>query len=175
MWTDEMRAKAAATRAETKRKKEEREAKKALKPLSQEEALEILDIPDAIVIVNPVTPAPKINGLPFDWSHAPVQQAIERLGDLKREYDAAAAVVLQRSSLNRPQWTCWTQGHKDLVPASIRALCKKSGDDGRWASRDDGNFREENGIRVPDPVICCNASCHEMYQRSKQAGGLSRH
>lgn len=135
--------------------------------------------------ITSISPIPPISSISpgFDWSTAPLAECQTRLGDLRRAYDAAAAIVLARSAESRPQWTCWSQLHKSdkrsdgspVVPRSILALCRKSGDNGRWASRDDGVFRVVNGIRIPDPVICCNATCHEMYQRSKQVTGLARH
>lgn len=113
--------------------------------------------------------------LPSYWHKAPLDDAIVRLGELKREYDKAAQIVLSRQSESKPRWTCWTQLHKDIVPKSVQSLCRKSGDDGKWASRDDGAFEMKNGIKVPSPVFCCSAICHEYYLKSKPMNSLSRH
>jgi hypothetical protein len=174
IWTPERLAKAAATRAETKRKKEEREARKQAKS----NPVPATDGNVAAEILRPSgtpTVAPRILGNGFDWEKAPLDQITNKLADMKREYDKAATIVMRRQSTRKPTWTCWTQLHKDIVPLSVQKLCRKTGEDGKWASRDDGRFREENGLRIPDPVFCCNAYCHEMYQKSKPMASLSRH
>lgn len=114
----------------------------------------------------------------FDWHAAPLPDVITRLADLRREYDRCAEIVLARQSTTRARWTCWTQLHRDdhsLVSASVARLCRKTGDDGKWASRDDGVFKIVDGIRIPDPVFCCSALCHEAYLKSKPLNALSRH
>jgi hypothetical protein len=163
IWTPERLAKAAATRAETKRKKEERAARK-------------LDTAKSNVNPNAtekVVTTAGVNG--YDWNSAPLDQATAKLSDLRKEYDKAAAIVLRRQSVSKPQWICWTQSHKDIVPMSVQKLCRKSGDDGKWAFRDDGVFETIEGLRVPRPAFCCNTYCFEAYQKSKPLSSLSRH
>jgi hypothetical protein len=154
-WTAEARAKAAATRL--------------AKATSLQQAKQTEHDALAHAYGDPLI-AP-----PFDWHHAPLDQAMAKLGDLRREYDAAARIVLDRQSQSRPRWICFTQLHKDIIPKSVQALCKKTGDDGKWASRDDGVFKVVDGLRVPDPQFCCSAVCHEYYLKSKPMAALSRH
>ncbi len=180
VWTEEQKAKAAATRAATKAAKEAREAKKAAKESRFVHLSEVAEYP-AEPAVDPNRPnpiamivsVPQKNG--FDWQKSPLEEVMGKLADMKREYDRCTQIVLARQSITRPKWTCWTQLHKDLVPKSVTALCRKSGEDGKWASRDDGSFKEVDGIRVPDPVFCCSALCHELYLKSKPMQALSRH
>ena len=177
VWTEEQKAQAAETRAETKRKKEEHEARKAerdaAKPTPNTETtvgvLRTIPKDDAEVVSRP----PSSNG--FDWERAPLAEATARYADLKRELDKAGAIVLKRQSISKPQWTCWTQLHKDVVPVSVQRLCRKTGDDGRWAFRDDGVWKLVDGLRVPDPAFCCNTYCFEVYQKAKPMAALSRH
>jgi len=176
VWTEEMKAKAAATRAETKRKKEEREAKRQARAAGG--SLLGLSPGELLSREDKGTPAvgqrtSESNG--FDWKHSSLEEAMGRLGDLRREYDHAAQIVLARQQITKPRWTCWTQAHKDSVPKSVQAVCRKSGEDGKWASRDDGAFKIVDGIRVPESVFCCSAICHELYLKSKPMAALSRH
>ena len=174
VWTDEQKAKAAATRAATKRNKEEREAKKIARQGSvpKNEESTMTETLDAISKV-PIAPLLSKNG--FDWNRAPIEEIMGRLADMKREYDRCTQIVLARQSITRPKWTCWTQLHKDLVPKSVAALCRKTGEDGKWASRDDGVFKIVDGIRIPDPVFCCSALCHELFLKNRPMAALSRH
>jgi hypothetical protein len=199
IWTPERLAKAAATRAETKRKKEEREQKREakksgappLKHLTSEHDFQHCKIPDCpscrsafgmpkfaekaierLRAVEQVRPTPPSG---FDWEDAPLEEATAKLADMRREYERAATIVLKRQSVSKPQWTCWSQLHKDIVPVSVMKLCRKTGDEGRWAFRDDGVFRIVDGLRVPDPAFCCNTYCFEVYQKAKPMAALSRH
>ncbi len=175
IWTPERLAKAAATRAETKRKKEEKEARKLAKQAiatGQVETTEVVSH-EAAQKIYPQATIPPRNG--FDWDKAPLAEAINHLADMKREYDRVAQIVMRRQSTNKPSWVCWSQLHKDIVPVSVQKLCRKTGEDGKWAFRDDGVFKTENGIRMPDPVFCCNTYCFEVFQKSKPLMSLSRH
>jgi hypothetical protein len=176
VWTEEQKAKAAATRAETKRKKEEREAKKQSRLAANPDIDPTPDTPaEVLQPQNGRTPSVVKEVVGFDWHHAPLEQVMARLGDMKREYDRCTQIVLARQNISKPRWTCWTQLHKELVPKSVATLCRKTGEDGKWASRDDGHFKMVEDIRVPDPVFCCSALCHELYLKSKPMQALSRH
>jgi hypothetical protein len=198
IWTPERLAKAKATREETKRKKLEREQKKEakkpgaapLKHITNEHDYKNCTIEDcpsckaAFGIPSAtgqsfsqnaalVNESLKPNG--YDWEKASLEQATAKLADMRREYERVAAIVLKRQSVSKPQWTCWTQLHKDIVPVSVMKLCRKTGDEGRWAFRDDGVFKMVDGLRVPDPAFCCNTYCFEVYQKAKPMAALSRH
>lgn len=177
VWTEEQKQKAAATRAATKAAKAERAAKKESRFVHLSE---VADYPDGIEPAesnrpNPIAMIVSVPQNGFDWKKSPLEEVMGRLANMKREYDRCTQIVLSRQSVTRPNWTCWTQFHKELVPKSVTALCRKSGPDGKWASRDDGVFKEVDGIRVPDPVFCCSALCHELYLKSKPMQSLSRH
>jgi hypothetical protein len=200
IWTPERLAKAAATRAETKRKKEEREQKREakrsgappLKHLTSQHDFQNCAVPDCpscrAAFGMPSASAEQASSSPrpieqvkpsapngFDWEGAPLEAATAKLADMRREYDRAATIVLKRQSASKPQWICWTQLHKDIVPVSVLRLCRKTGDEGRWAFRDDGVFKMVDGLRVPDPAFCCNTYCFEVYQKAKPMAALSRH
>jgi hypothetical protein len=189
IWTPERLAKAAATRAETKRKKEERAAKKAAKDAEHNAKSHAYGDP----LIEP--PGPTLEQLAkipaalesrqkalqggtngFDWEKSPLPEALNKLADLKRDYDRILQIVLRRQSASKPQWTCFTQAHKDIAPQSVQKLCLKNGQDGKWAFRDDGCFRTTaEGIRIPEPVFCCNHLCFAFYQGHKPLMALSRH
>ena len=179
IWTPERLAKAAATRAETKRKKEEKEARKAAKraPQADTDSQPTPDTPEEVLQPSrpPAVAKASAGNNGFDWDKAPLAEAINHLADMKREYDHVAQIVMRRQSTNKPSWVCWSQLHKDIVPVSVQKLCRKTGEDGKWAFRDDGVFKTENGIRMPDPVFCCNTYCFEVFQKSKPLMSLSRH
>jgi hypothetical protein len=82
---------------------------------------------------------------------------------------------MSRQAILPDKIPCWTQLHKDIVPKSVQAICRKTMENGRWASRDDAVFKVVDGIRIPDPVFCCSSVCHEYYQKSKQAASVVRH
>lgn len=178
-FTDEMRAKAAATRAKNKQDKEDRLARKAARDEAQGAiGSGNLQTGNGILTKKPIHPGGRekhgaANG--FDWERSSLPEAMQRLADMKREYDRVSQIVLRRQSVSTPQWTCFTQLHKDLIPKSVQALCRKTGENGKWASRDDGAFKTVDGIRVPDPQFCCSAICHEYYLKSKPMHSLSRH
>jgi hypothetical protein len=183
MFTAEQREKAIATRQANKAIRDQQRAegtyvKKARKRATPAKTSRDIAIQDGAPL-NIRRPDRELHPSPgsgiFDWSCAPLPEALARLADFKRDYDKAAQIVLRRTAANKKVWPCWTQSHKDIVPNSVLALCKKEIEDGRWASRDDGNFKMVDGIRVPDPVICCNHLCHEMYMKSKPMMALSRH
>jgi hypothetical protein len=168
IWTPERLAKAAATRAETKRKKDERAAKKAERDKGLAEAQ---TYPQQQEVLKKYEAT---NG--FDWEKSPLPEALNKLADLKRDYDRILGIVLRRQSASKPQWTCFTQAHKDIAPQSVQKLCLKNGQDGKWAFRDDGCFRTTaEGIRIPEPVFCCNHLCFAFYQGHKPLMALSRH
>jgi hypothetical protein len=207
IWTPERLAKAAATRAETKRKKDERAAKKAAKeaehnakshaygdplieppvPVQEQRAAaaqRALEVGKEVMPNDNTTLRPAVTGAHraatsangFDWEKSPLPEALNKLADLKRDYDRILQVVLRRQSASKPQWTCFTQAHKDIAPQSVQKLCLKNGQDGKWAFRDDGCFRTTaEGIRIPEPVFCCNHLCFAFYQGHKPLMALSRH
>jgi hypothetical protein len=173
VWTDAMRAKAAATRAETKRKKEERLARKLERDKKSSDSKvftidpdrdtppdEVIEIADGKIVSHEV--------IAFDWEEAPLAQCITKAADMKREYERVAAIIVKRQNPTRNQWTCWTYENKDnpavVIPASVRKQCLKRGDDGRWKFRDDGRFVVESGVRTLRPAFCCNNFCYMLYQ-----------
>jgi hypothetical protein len=172
-FTAEQRAKGLATRMANK---EARDLAKRGNGLRTSVAVEDVSEPEihpAIIIDSkfPIT-SPSVS---LDWESAPLPEILARLADMKREYDRVAQIVLRRQTRNSPRWTCWTQLNKDKVPKTVTAQCRKSGDDGRWAFRDDGVFATKDGIRVPTPVFCCNHVCTEYFLKSKSMASLSRH
>ena len=106
-----------------------------------------------------------------DWLSMPLEQAISQLGDLKRQYDRAAAIVMERQQTVPKKLTCWVSLHRDdgydgkPIPASIVKQCRKHFPDGKWVFRDDGNYIEKDGIRFREPVVCCSPLCTQLYQR----------
>jgi hypothetical protein len=184
VWTPELIAKAKATRAANKAAAEAKTAKKAAKS-DVGQHVEVVTLSETADY--PVSPLPSIpvvlpptNGSGVNWNAIPIDEAMNRLADMKREYDRIAQIVMKRQTQNKPTWTCWTQLHKDLVKTieggkKVLEICKKGGEDGKWASRDDGVFKIVDGLRIPDPVFCCNSFCHSVYLRSKPMGSLSRH
>lgn len=111
----------------------------------------------------------------FDWERAPLQKAMDRLADFKREYEAAAQVVLRRQQSCPAMWTCWTKTHKDLAPRMTKGQCRGSIPDGKWVFKDDGVFEDRDGIRVQAPVVCCSQLCYTAYVSNKPINSLSRH
>lgn len=114
-------------------------------------------------------------GAIFDWESAPLQKAMDRLADFKREYEAAAQVVLRRQQSCPAMWTCWTKTHKDLAPRMTKGQCRGSIPDGKWVFKDDGVFEDRDGIRVQAPVVCCSQLCYTAYVSNKPINSLSRH
>lgn len=102
----------------------------------------------------------------FSWNDSPLGEAINRLSDLKREYDMAAQIIMQRQSREPVVYTCWSQGHKDSVARAALAQCKVTIRDGKWASRDDGAKDDEGKV---SPAVCCSMLCYQSYSeyRSK--------
>jgi hypothetical protein len=170
VWTDEMRAKAAATRLATKQKKEaarlKREAKIAIVDLN----IQDLEIPSEEAL----TKAIYETGLEaFDWETCPLTEAINKAADMKREYDRVSAIVLRRQNPNGRRWTCYTEevrltkGQVGKIPSSVLAQCLRTGEDGKWKFRDDGRFVLVNGVRTLKPAFCCNAFCYQLYQAAR--------
>lgn len=178
VWTPELIAKAKATRAANKAAAEAKAARKVEKSEIGRHAH--MGHLDEIVPAPPPIVLPPTNGSGVNWNAIPIDEAMNRLADMKREYDRIALIVMKRQTQNRPTWTCWTQLHRKLVETldggkKVLEICKKGGEDGKWASRDDGVFKIVDGLRIPDPVFCCNSFCHSVYLRSKPMGSLSRH
>ncbi len=169
-WTPERRAKMSATWARKREEKLARIAKREARLAQQAPVIsaEMVTAP----IVKAVTPYFTDS---FDWKAVPLEDAMQRLADMKREYDRISKIVLERQSMRRPRWTCFTQLHKDIIPVSVQRQCLKGGEDGKWKFRDDGVFKVVDGIRVPDPVFCCSGVCAEYFHKTKQMMALSRH
>jgi hypothetical protein len=115
----------------------------------------------------------------FTWENSPLPLVMEKLADFKREYDRVAQIVMKRQA-QPAKIVCWTQEHKNDIPANFRAQavkqCKKIIPDGRWVFRDDGVFTVKDGVRVPTPAVCCSPDCYRAYQarESRVAVGLHR-
>lgn len=103
----------------------------------------------------------------FNWNDSPLGEVINKLAELKREYDMASQIVMQRQSREPVVYTCWTQAHLDTVAKATLAQCKKNVQDGKWAFIDNGAKDEEGKI---SPVVTCSMLCFMSYQswRSKQ-------
>ncbi len=111
--------------------------------------------------------------MPFDWHESPLQQAVERLNDLKREYDRAAQIVLSRQSRVPVIYKCWSQEHKELVPRNALAQCRHTLPDiGKAVFIDNGYKDKDGNIRT---ICCCSMLCYMAYQQSKPLAALSRH
>lgn len=175
MWTDEMRAKAAATRLATKKRKEaarlEREGKQHEKEeLDQFNGQDNSDSTRVDVAPDIICSKPNIQQAneAFDWENCPLVEAINKQADMKREYDRISQIVLKRQNPYGKRWTCWTEEQRleksqVPIPKSVIALCARTGDDGRWKFRDDGRFVMVNGVRTMKPAFCCNSSCYQIY------------
>lgn len=106
------------------------------------------------------------------WYGIPLKEALEKLSEMKREYDRASQIILQRQSQLPVVWTCWTQSHKELVTKTVLNQCKKQIQDGRWVSKDDG-AKDDNG--KISPAVCCSMLCSMAYlQRPRKVAALSR-
>lgn len=152
MWTDEMRAKAMATRAATKAKKEARHAR-TTSPSNVHS--EITRTPDEEIASG------------FDWEESPLSEAINKAAEMKRELDRVQAIVLRRQNPPKKMWTCWTElMRKEIeIPRSVTSQCLKRGEDGKWKFRDDGRFVTVDGVRTLQPAFCCNFLCYAVYQK----------
>jgi hypothetical protein len=107
------------------------------------------------------------------WQDMPLDQAIEKYADMKRELDRAGQVILARQSREPVIWTCWVQSHKDIVTRTVLAQCKKNIPDGKWVSKDDGAKDEKGNI---SPAVTCSMMCATAYlQRPRKVAALSRH
>jgi len=161
VWTDEMRAKAATTRAATKAKKEARLAKK------QQREENHRDNKTEPVVAAPIHAQPNVAGIDseFDWETTPLNEIINRQSEMKKEYERISQIVLRRQNPPNVGWTCWSQENKSRVPASVLSQCMKHGADGKWKYRDDGRFIIENGVRRMSPAFCCNYLCYAVYQK----------
>jgi len=179
MWTQEMRDKAAATRAATKQKKEEREQKRLEKlsktgqvEASNEQHRENNRDSAAVVMAEPPIRAEssiQSSDEKFDWETAPVNEIITRQADMRREYERISQIVLRRQNPPRQRWTCFTQENVELIKKTfpdartVFANCLKRGEDGRANFRDDGRFVVEDGVRRLKPAFCCNSTCYKVY------------
>lgn len=178
VWTDEMRAKAAATRLATKQKKEASRLKREEKSSKIGQAVHLSEVgtwpegepipkvPDDIFAY--AVSVPQIPH-PFDWETCPLNEAINKQAEMKREYERISAIVLKRQNPNGRRWTCWTEENRLAksplqIPKSVIAQCARTGEDGKWKFRDDGRFVIVNGMRTLKPAFCCNAFCYQLYQ-----------
>src|ERR1700723_533303 len=179
MWTEEMRAKAAATR---QRKKEERHAANGNGDTQTGDGLLPKEpTPDAVVHSQRVSKIGQPNhgngseshALPnrhaqqpsaevFDWEEAPITEALNKLAEMKREYERVSVIIARRQNpANNYKWKCYTAEHPELVPASlkyqgesVRAKCLKGGDGVTRMPKftDNGRFEIVDGIRVRRPA-----------------------
>jgi hypothetical protein len=109
----------------------------------------------------------------FPWYDAPLDEAVECLNAMKRNYDRAAQIVLQRQSRQPRVWSCWTQKHKQLAGRTAVAQCRGQIPDGKWVFKDDGAKDAEGKL---DPQVCCSQICFTAYQqRPRNISALSRH
>lgn len=162
-FTSAARAKALASR---KRNAEQRRLKKqnqttgiATTEISVETQsidISVAATPPVVILDPPASP----------WESLPLGDAINKLADLKREYDRAAQILMQRQSRETRIWLCWTAKHKDIVARATLAQCKVRIVDGKWVHKDDG-ARDEKGALSPE--VCCSMLCYQSYQeyRSK--------
>ncbi len=116
----------------------------------------------------------------FDWWAVPLPQALERLNNLKREYDRAAQIVLQRQSQLPPEpLHCWVWDNRERpdMPKTAVAQCKRTIADRAKAAFCNDGFKDRPG----DPtekirsIYCCGMVCFQAYQSLRPVGGLSRH
>ena len=125
-------------------------------------------IHDAVVARNAA-----VTSQALGWNDLPLSEAIDKLSNMKREYDRAASVVLSRQSRIPKVWTCWTQDHKQLAGRTAIAQCKGQIPDGKWVFIDNGAKDEEGNI---SPIVCCSQICFTVYQqRPRNIAALSRH
>ena len=182
VWTDEMRAKASATRLATKQKKEAARLRKEQRNAEQpdngngdrridEGIPSQTSGPDAALCSQGVSDI----GQAFDWETCPLTEAINKQAEMKREYERISAILLKRQNPNGRRWTCYTEEVRlakgpSQLPRSVLAQCLRTGDDGKWKFRDDGRFVIVNGVRTLKPAFCCNSFCFSLYQdyRTKQ-------
>ena len=107
----------------------------------------------------------------YPWDNCSVNEAVSRLGDLKRAYDHIANLVLTRQQKSPPKLFCWVWEHKKNgyndgpIPESVIAQCAKIIPNGKWLFRDDGNMVKKHGIEVREPAVCCSARCADIYSR----------
>lgn len=147
MWTDAMRAKAAATRAATKVKKEKRAGHHS----------------DGNGGSNGIS----VGSVEFDWEDAPLSEVINKAAEMKRELDRVQAIILRRRNPPRAVWTCWTEENRKTleIPRKVLQECLRKGEDGKWKFRDDGRFVVVDGVRTLKPAFCCNYLCYSAYQK----------
>lgn len=108
----------------------------------------------------------------FDWATAPMPEAEQRLAELKAEFLRCAAILDERRSRPLPRYQCWSQSMldqklpdgADVISAATRAACRREGEPGREAFRDDG-AEDQWGNRVT--IRCCGHLCFQDYQRWK--------
>jgi hypothetical protein len=181
MWTDEMRAKAAATRAETKRLKMERQQKKEI---ARAENNPVVQEVEAIPVTHPTNGGGvgrvTVEVLPqgdVDWELDNLAECLQRASELKRDYERISAILIRRQNpANRFQWRCWTQENLDKVPVSmkyngksVRGQCLKDGDGVTRLPKftDNGNFVMVDGVRTLKVVNCCNFLCYSIYNATR--------
>jgi hypothetical protein len=187
IWTPELKAKAAMTRAHNKRKKQERMEKRMAKQaeivaedsnigqtndeLRSGQTDDGLPLeaprPDAAVHSERVPEA-----VPFDWEKAPLIECITKQAELKREFDRITQILERRQNPTGMKWMCFTEEIRrekgaHVIPKAVLAGCNKGGEDGKWKFRDDGRFVVNDGIRTLKPAFACNSACFSFYQMSK--------
>jgi len=107
----------------------------------------------------------------FDWNTSPIPVILDRLNEMKREYERVSQIVLQRTSRVPVTYVCWSQEHKSVVPKSVMAQCKGNIKDGSWCYRDDG-YRDEKG--QIKPAVVCSQLCYTVFMQNRKPVALSR-
>lgn len=129
----------------------------------------------------------------FDWWEAPLLYTVEKLNNLKREYDRAAQIVLQRQSQAPAEpLHCWVWDNRDRkwpgppdvkgnpttiqVPRTAVTQCKRTiPDRSKAAFTNDGWIDPDDPARKVHSIYACSMQCYMAYNQLRPIGGLSRH
>lgn len=174
-FTAEQRQKAIDTR---KRNKEQRELVKQNEvagTATTSIAVEGAPIQEALNVVHDaiVSKSVAVTSQALGWNELPLSEAIDKLSNMKREYDRAASIVLSRQSRVPQILTCWTQSNKQTAGKTTVAQCKGNIPEGKSVFIDNGAKDAEGNI---SPAHCCSMICYMAYQqRPKDISALSRH
>ena len=110
-----------------------------------------------------------------------LDEALVRLNNMKREYDRASQIVLQRQSVTPQTLVCWTWENKDDKTKQISkitvAQCKHIIPDAGRAAFTNNGHKDRPGdpnekIRT---IYCCSMACFTAYQQNRPIAALSRH
>jgi len=116
----------------------------------------------------------------FDWWEVPLLTAVERLNNIKREYDRAAQIVLQRQSQLPPgPLHCWVWDNRERpdMPKAAVAQCKRLIADRAKAAFTNDGYKDHPGDATEKirSIYACSMLCFQAYQQLRPVGGLSRH